>query len=609
MSGAASLPARALGWWRLHVSFQFGVACLAAKFGTEMLGLDWSGLSGFAAAASPALDLLTFFPACIILFDLANRLPGVVRTVAVAACVALIAVAIVADLLTLEFFHVHVASVLPVLLKTHALSATGFNRLELFPAVVVAAAAVFVGTALLAFGRRRAHATGLLLPASLLLLGYVASANRDAALQAALSRVSGNAFDYAAGAGDRLAEKPLHAAPHVAPVVRTAPPFAPSTIVVFINESLPGHFASSADPRLTLFDEILGESGLDPGNWQVFSRAFTNSSTTDISMPSLMTGADPTAGTEEVETLPFLYAMAKSRGYTTGFFTSQDYIWAQLRTYFTSDQLDTFLSSDVTRQPTRNLLGIDDIYVAQRIAEFVRAKGPDGRLFLVLNNNALHVPYQIESMIAVPGYAHDAKIRAAFIIEQFYSTIYQSLRDTGRLKDSLIIVTSDHGEMHPDRKRDVVRLDSHYDEVVHVPFAVYLPRSAPAAFRERLAANRDRTIANMDIAPTLMDALGLALPGKLRYPGFDLFATVPHGRVSISVTNNQWKPWHLNAFGLACDDDRLVYHQKLGLMYFNVRSDPDERHPITSGPKFDSYRAFVLVHPELPKWLNGAQSD
>jgi arylsulfatase A-like enzyme len=122
-------------------------------------------------------------------------------------------------------------------------------------------------------------------------------------------------------------------------------------------------------------------------------------------------------------------------------------------------------------------------------------------------------------------------------------------------------------------------------------------------------ANRDRTVANLDIAPTLMDALGLALPQNRRYAGYDLFAAVPHGRVSVSVSNNEWRAWHLCAFGVVCEDDRLVFHQEMGLMYFDIRSDPAERNPMTSGSKFDTYRAFVMLHPTLPKWLNGARTD
>jgi hypothetical protein len=603
------MQAQARDWWRLNDPLQFGLACLAAKIAVELLGLDWNGVGGFIHVANPAPDLLAFFPGCLVLFYVINRLSAGPRILALVAAVLLIAATILADLLTLVFFHVHFPSVLPVLLKTHALSATGFNLLQLLPITVLGAAALFVVGAVLRFKKSRPASSGLLVPSLLVLVGYVVAANRGTVVQASLDAVTHEALDYTAGTGDRVAENPLHAATHAAPEVGATAPYTPSTIVVFINESCPWHFSSAADERVRLFDKVLDESGLPPGDWHIFSRAFTNSSTTDISMPCIMTGADPTAGTDQVERLPFVYAMAKSRGYVTGFFTSQDYSWASLRSFFSSDQLDEFVSSEITGQKGANLLGIDDMYIARKVAEFVRKKGPDGRLFLVLNNNALHLPYQTESVIPIPSFAQDPKQKAAYIIEQFYADIFKSLKDTGRLKDSLIIVTSDHGEMDPLRRRDVTRLDSHYDEVINIPLAVYLPASAPPALRERLVSNRGKTVANMDIAPTLMDILGLTLPGNDRFLGYDLFGAIPNGRVSVSVSNNEWKPWHLSAFGVACGDDRLFYHQKLGLMYFDTRVDPAEANPITSGSKFDAYRAYVAVHPTLSKWMNNASSD
>lgn len=598
-----------LAWWRLHVSLQFGLLCLAAKWVSAALGLEWNGPLGFVRAAIPAQDFLVFFPACIIAFQVVTLLPGSARLAGLVALVLLAAAAIAADILTLKFFHAHVASVLPVLLKSHALSGAGSDLLGLLPLLVCATAAIFVVCAILLFRKRRSPSAGLLAPSLLVICGYVAVDHRGSLVQASLNAVTHEGLDYAVGTGDRVAEKPLYRSPHLAPKANGDARYTPSTIVVFINESCPWQFASSADPRLRLFDRIVEESGLDSAHWHTFERAFTNSSTTDISMPCIMTGADPTAGTEEVERLPFIYAAAKQRGYTTGLFTSQDYGWVNLRAYFASDQLDQFVSSEITGQRNANLLGIDDMYIARKVADYIRQKGPDGRLFLVLNNNALHVPFQTESEIPIPAYASDAKQKAAYIVEQFYAEIFRSLRETGRLKESLIIITSDHGESDPLRKRDVIRLDSHYDEVANIPLAIYLPAGAPPALGRQLEANRGKTVANMDIAPTLMDCLGLVLPSGEHYPGYDLFAPVPAGRVSVSVSNNEWKPWHLSAFGVVCGDDRLVYHQKLGMMYFDVRRDPAEANPITSGAKFDAYRAYVAVHPTLPKWLNSSGSD
>jgi hypothetical protein len=593
--------------WRRHASLRFGLWCLAAKLVTEAIGLTWTGAQAFIEAARPGWDILAFLPVCILVFEGVDVLPGALRLAGIALCAAVLAATITADLLSLQFFHTHFTSVLPVLLRTHALSATGSNVTKLVsPGVLVEIVIVSLGSAVL-FRRRSGTQARMLWPAVLVLLGYALTANRETIVDDSLLRISGGGIYYSERNGERLAEKPLASARHAAPVDHGTPPYAPPTILVFINESLPGHFASSADPTRTLFDTLLAESGLPESGWVRFTNAFANSSTTDISMPSILTGTDPTAGTDVALKLPFLYDMAKERGYETAFFTSQDYGWARMRTYFESESLDLLLSGEKTGQPNANLLGVDDMFVANKVAELVHKKGRDGKLFLVLNNNALHVPYQIESMIHVPGYAHDAKIRAAYIIEQFYGTIFQSLRDEGRLGDSLIFVTSDHGESHPDRKRDVIRLDSHFDEVVHVPFAVYLPRAAPSALRSAMAANSARTVANLDIAPTLSDVLGLELPQGLAYPGYDLFRLVPPARISVSVSNNEWRPWNVNSFGVESGDDRILYHPKFGLVYYDIARDPAEAIPIRSGAKFDSYRAFIMVHPTLPMWLNGAE--
>jgi hypothetical protein len=138
-----------------------------------MLALTWSGWAGFMHVASPGMDLLAFFPACVVLYELVRRLPGVPRAIALAAILVALSVAIIGDLLCLEFFHAHLPSVLPVLIKTHAIDATGVNRIELVPGDVLGVVAVFVAGSLLYFGRKRAAMAGMLAPAVLVLVGYV----------------------------------------------------------------------------------------------------------------------------------------------------------------------------------------------------------------------------------------------------------------------------------------------------------------------------------------------------------------------------------------------------------------------------------------------------
>ena len=138
---------------------------------TEVLRLDWAGISGFLHAADPTFDYLAFFPACVFVFELARRIPGAAGAVARLAGILAVEAGIIADLLTEKFFHAHVSSVLPVLLETHAISATGSNLRGLVPSSVIVVSAIFVVWAIVAFVRGCPSKPGTLLPAVLILGG------------------------------------------------------------------------------------------------------------------------------------------------------------------------------------------------------------------------------------------------------------------------------------------------------------------------------------------------------------------------------------------------------------------------------------------------------
>jgi arylsulfatase A-like enzyme len=79
-----------------------------------------------------------------------------------------------------------------------------------------------------------------------------------------------------------------------------------------------------------------------------------------------------------------------------------------------------------------------------------------------------------------------------------------SLRERGLLDTSMVIVTSDHGEMF-EKGYQGHRGPLLYDPLVHVPFIVRLP-NGPAGRRIGTSAEQ------VDIAPTVLDLLGMDIP-------------------------------------------------------------------------------------------------
>ena len=93
-----------------------------------------------------------------------------------------------------------------------------------------------------------------------------------------------------------------------------------------------------------------------------------------------------------------------------------------------------------------------------------------------------------------------------------FGKLVAMLKQRGLFDSSLIVFTSDHGEALGERGivGHVVHL---YDELLHVPLMIRLPREHPA--RPWLARSQRDLVRHIDLVPTILDTLGLpALPGQ-----------------------------------------------------------------------------------------------
>jgi arylsulfatase A-like enzyme len=93
-------------------------------------------------------------------------------------------------------------------------------------------------------------------------------------------------------------------------------------------------------------------------------------------------------------------------------------------------------------------------------------------------------------------------------VDAHIGRLLRELDALGRMDDTLIVFTSDHGEFLGDRGFGEKEL--FYDEVVRVPFIVVDPDARAATMH----GTRDaRLVAAVDVVPTFLDALGLAAQG------------------------------------------------------------------------------------------------
>ncbi|MEM7310797.1 MAG: sulfatase, partial [Planctomycetota bacterium] len=97
-------------------------------------------------------------------------------------------------------------------------------------------------------------------------------------------------------------------------------------------------------------------------------------------------------------------------------------------------------------------------------------------------------------------------------VDRFIGALLDELRARGLYEDSLIVFTSDHGEALGEHDW-MYHAENVYDELLHVPLVIKLP--AGDGREELLARHRDRLVRHSDVAPTLLELLGLpGLPSQ-----------------------------------------------------------------------------------------------
>jgi len=179
---------------------------------------------------------------------------------------------------------------------------------------------------------------------------------------------------------------------------------------------------------------------------------------------------------------------------------------------------------------------------------------------------------------------YDAEIAYA---DSQVGVLLDELKKLGRYRDTLLILTADHGESlgeHGEAAHSVFI----YDATQRIPFIVKLPREAAAGARLKALAR------HVDIVPTVIDAAnlrGLALSALHAMPGRSLLGVIngAAGEEGLSYAEAYLpKDYYGWAAPESVDDGRYKYIQLPRPEFYDLSRDPRERENLVS---VDSERA------------------
>jgi len=272
--------------------------------------------------------------------------------------------------------------------------------------------------------------------------------------------------------------------------------------------------------------------------------------------------------------------------YQTATYSSQDETWQGMIRFQQTDTSTEFHHA-ATYDGEKVVMGSesivpDEVTAKRAIAWMSKQDGPFG---LYLNFQSTHFPYRLPKA-ARRSYLPDRPTRGKFhylkypksdrpavlnrydnalsYVDEQIGRIYSFLEATDQLESTLLVITSDHGELFWDHGM-VTHGRSLFDAEARVPLIVHAPgRVAPA--------DDTSAVSTLDVLPTLAGLL--EVPSHPAFQGQDL----------LSTERNVRRPIFMNIQGMkshdavVCEGLKLVKKRGSGeLLFFDLNRDPDEK--------------------------------
>lgn len=184
-------------------------------------------------------------------------------------------------------------------------------------------------------------------------------------------------------------------------------------------------------------------------------------------------------------------------------------------------------------------------------------------------------------------------------LDDHLGRLFDAMDRSGRLDDTLIVFTADHGDFLGDHWLGEKEL--FHDTVQRVPFIVVDPRAEADATRGSVER---RFVEGVDVVPTILDALGLEIPSH-RIEGRSLLPLL-HGTAgewrdaAFSELDYSFKEARLllgrdveqcRAWSVRTERWRYVHWLDAPEQLFDLEADPEEFHDLGRDPATEAVRA------------------
>jgi arylsulfatase A-like enzyme len=158
-------------------------------------------------------------------------------------------------------------------------------------------------------------------------------------------------------------------------------------------------------------------------------------------------------------------------------------------------------------------------------------------------------------------------------VDDWTGRLLDTLEATGATDDTLVVFTSDHGEMMG--AHGTLSKTRFFEESFRVPLVFHYPRKLPAGVVHSGPAS------GVDIGPTILDYCGLAAPAEAQ--GRSLRGAIEGGARSDPYAYGELGPWQ----SLRSSDHKFVQVEGRRPQLFDLREDPYEMRNLLARKNVD----------------------
>lgn len=341
-----------------------------------------------------------------------------------------------------------------------------------------------------------------------------------------------------------------------------------------------------------------------PTSTYLFEKPFTVSTTTMLAVPATLSGIGPYQDSALLYTQPLIWDYAKQFDYKRFFLSSHTLAWYRFADFYKHDSLDVWWNHDNSGLPFFNDLGIRDELTINKAIQTINSF-KDNPFTGVIQLNTTHYPYRVPTDYERwDGRYQDAYNNAVRYQDAILGKLFDYLQRTNKLKNTVILLTSDHGESLMEH-HNIGHVESNYYETIAIPLFAYIPpKLLTKAQRVALSKNQKNMTSNIDLVPTLIDLWKIDQqnewkPYAARLTGYSLLKKIPEDRNIITLNNNQIASFNT---GLSVINSRFHFLLRTNLTPAKIewyRSD-DEKEIHDLGPHLPNVVKRTIkkaIHP------------